>query len=282
MILVELAGVSGAGKSTLSPLVARRLREHLGEGRVAALPEKDVPRRLRRWTRLKRWLWMALHPWHALTAARACRCHQRASCFSAWMRIFSTMGLGRSALASGVDVVLVDQGILRLPILPVHVPLLPRPLLPDLVLQIVADPATLELRRLRRDKKVHRRLQGEARFQRAREIRRVTAGLPASEQQEALALFSAKFCSPALSEAELAAVLTAPLPPPADSPASPASRCEPGACALLKQHGIGWRQIDTSAAGCMPQAVEDCLAVILDALGQPAIQPSPATFQPSR
>src|SRR6218665_303928 len=104
MIVVELAGPSGGGKSTLIALVAQRLRTLLGADAVADLPEKGVPRRLRRWTRVKRWSWVAVNPQLYWCTWKLTRPGVRTTGVAEWVRSFSTMGLARRAVEQGVQV----------------------------------------------------------------------------------------------------------------------------------------------------------------------------------
>lgn len=267
MILVELAGAGGVGKSTLAPLIADRLRAELGADRVAALPEHGVPRRERRWTRLARWRWTAAHPTAFLAARHLTRSPLDTARYSSWMRIFSTMGIARRLLAGGVQVVLVDQGILRLPLLPAHAARLPVTALPDLVLQIVADPASIELRRIWRQKTKHRKLQGEARLAKARDTRRLLTALPADPLRAAMVQFGHQFCDPPFSDDEIATLLAPPPPAPPAGSRKP-GRCEPDACAALRQRGLAWLEIDNSGSETLDQAADRCVRAILDALAR--------------
>lgn len=70
-LLIELAGANGVGKSTIAPILAEQLRANLGADRVAALPETGIPRFRKRWSRLNRRFWLAMHPaavWNAWKA----------------------------------------------------------------------------------------------------------------------------------------------------------------------------------------------------------------------
>lgn len=267
MPLIELAGTSGVGKTTVAPLLARRLRETLGEDTVVALPEKDQPRRRRHWRHFQRRLWLALHPRHLLAAWRLSRREPVIARARAWFDLFSTLGIGRCCLHLGARVALVDQGALRLSLHASHTQQLPADLLPDLVLQLVADPATLEQRRILRAKVKLARLHGQERLHDAARSRARLASLPAERQSELLAQFSVKFCEPPLSADELADVLAGRI----DAPVEPArvSRCHPATCDALQQRGVAWRTIDNSEGRRLEEVVEDALQAVLAHLQSP-------------
>jgi hypothetical protein len=261
MPLIELAGASGVGKTTVAPLLARRLRETLGEAAVAALPEKDQPRQRRHWRHFQRRLWLALHP-GPLFAAWQVSCHDPAIARRrAWMDLVSTLGIGRRCLARGAQVALVDQGALRLSLHVSHVQLLPSDLLPDLVLQLIADPATLEKRRILRSKVKLARLKGAERLHEAARSRDRLAALPAKRRVELLDLFNQKFCDPPLTESELAGVLAGRIHAPAEL--ARISRCDPATCAALLARGVTWRTIDNSEGRSLDEVVEEALQAVL-------------------
>jgi hypothetical protein len=261
MPLIELAGASGVGKSTVAPLLAQRLRERLGEGCVAALPEKDQPRQHRHWRHFQRRLWLALHPGHLRAAWRLSRREPVIARARAWFDLLSTLGIGRRCLARGAQVALVDQGVLRLSLHAAHVPHLPGELLPDLVLQLVADPATLEQRRILRAKVKLARLHGEERLHGAARSRERLATLPPERLGELLEQFNRKFCEPPLTPSELADVLAGRVQVPPE-PAR-VSRCDPATCAALQARGVAWVQIDNSEGRTLEQVVEDALQAVL-------------------
>jgi len=272
MMVIELAGAGGVGKSTLAPLVAQRLRDILGSEKVAALPELG-PRSTRLWTRARRWSWIARHPRALWAARRACAPAIRTAKYSSWMRIFSSFGIGRWLFGRGIEVVLIDQGVLRLPLLPAHVQLLPRHLLPDAVLHIVADPVTIELRRIWRNKTKHRRLEGEARFAKAGESLGILSGLPAEELRAAMVQFGKQFCNPPFIDSEIDELLSAPvcaLPVSETRGSRSIRRCEPDACAALRGRGVRWKEIDNSRTASMADVVESCVQEVLAALGRTA------------
>ncbi|MEN3943805.1 hypothetical protein WJU23_21065 [Prosthecobacter sp. SYSU 5D2] len=253
MIVVELAGASGVGKSTMSALVADRLQEILGQNSVAALPEKNVPRRRRRWTRLKRWAWVATNPRSLVAAWRTTQAHICTASYTGWIRSFSTIGLARKAMEQGVQVVLVDQGILRLPVLPEHVEMLPRQLLPDLVLHLVAEPEIMEKRRLERGKKKCARYQGERRLANVRKtLQRLGKGMTVEERRNLVAKYGEKFCEPAFSEEEIRQLVDDWPPQGPDSAKAEANgklktaRCHPQVCQHLQLRGIHLEKLDTT------------------------------------
>lgn len=266
MPLVELAGASGVGKTTIAPLLARRLRETLGEDCVAALPEKDQPRRQRHWRHFQRRLWFARHPGTLINAWKLSRRLPAIARARAWFDMFSTLGIGRHCLAQGMRVALVDQGVLRLSLHDAHVPCLPGQLLPDLVLQLVADPATLEQRRILRAKTKLTRLQGIDRLHGAARSRDRLSALPAERVRELVSLFGEKFCEPPLSDEELEKTLRGEVLAPAESPR--VSRCDPRTCAALQRRGVGWQCIDNSEGRTLDAVVEDCLQAVLTLLAK--------------
>lgn len=274
MIVVELAGASGVGKSTMSALVADRLQDILGQDSVASLPEKNVPRRQRRWTRLKRWGWVAMNPRSLLTAwktTRACIC---TASYSGWVRSFSTIGLARKAMDQGVQVVLVDQGILRLPVQPEHMDVLPRHLLPDLVLHLVADPDVLERRRLDRVKKKCVRYQGERRVANARKtLMRLGKGKSVEGRRDLVVKYGEKFCDPPFSEEEIRELVSdcQPEGPVKEKPAADGglktARCHPQVCEELQLRGVGLEKLDTTWQD-LEATADQCSRVVMEVLNQ--------------
>ncbi|TDU73119.1 hypothetical protein EI77_01587 [Prosthecobacter fusiformis] len=270
MIVVELAGDSGVGKSTMSAIVAERLRQVLGDEAVAALPEKNVPRRSRRWTRVKRWVWVTTHPAALLTAWKTTESSICTASYYGWMRCLSTVGLARKAVKQGVQVALVDQGILRLQVLPQHIHLLPRTSLPDLVLHLVADPAILEKRRISRSKKKCVRHQGEARISAAiTSLHTLGAEMDEAKRRVLLDDFGHKFCDQPFSEEEITHMLAMPSTP-VTAESKPeglkAGRCHPQVCQLLQAQGIRLEKLDTSLHD-LETTAENCCRAILSVLG---------------
>lgn len=267
-ILIELAGASGVGKTTLAPLLARRLRGALGERHVAALPEKDLPRHQRRWRHMQRKCWKLLNPRLVLAAWRTSRVEPRIARLSVWLDVFSTLGIGRGSLKRGIRAALVDQGCLRLSMTAAHAPLLPQELLPDLVIQLVAEPAVLEQRRILRAKTKHRLLEGADRLVQARLSRQRLEKLPPAQVSELLFQFGGKFCQPPLSEEEVRQVLAEPPAQPGTEPAKPAlTRCAPATREALRARGVLWVEVDNSGQDGLEPVVEQCLKIILDHLG---------------
>ncbi|SKB08037.1 Uridine kinase [Prosthecobacter debontii] len=265
MILVELAGAGGVGKSTIAPMIAQRLREELGTEAVAALPEKDVARRHRRWTRFKRWTWTAFHPRAFWVARRASKTGHKVGSPSTWLRAFTTMGIGRSVGKKGIKVALVDQGMLRLPMKAMHADLLPQFLLPDLVLHLVADPAVLEMRRIYRSKPKHNRYLGASRLTHAQNAVTLLQTLPPDQLRDAVTKFGEKFCEPPLTESEIEQLLQAPAAQaPLTNEAAQKGRCQFEVCETFRQRGVQWREIDNSHS--MEEALEACIQAILTAL----------------
>lgn len=270
MIVVELAGPSGVGKSTVTGLVAERLRDVLGTEAVAALPEKGVPRRQRKWTRFKRWCWVGLHPSAFTTAWKTTATGVRTASFGGWIRSLSTLGLARKAADQGVQVALVDQGILRLPVLPEHLSHVPRAVLPDLVLQLVADPQVLEQRRLQRSKKKLVRHQENQRIESGRKMLvRLGPDVSPDERRSMLIAFGQKYCEPPFEETELQMLLNEAVTYPADETTGTSNRpirCDPRVCEQMKEAGVHWERMDTSCQDVKATA-EQCVRAILEALG---------------
>lgn len=267
MIVVELAGAGGVGKSTMAPLLAQQLRDQLGETQVAAMPEKKgIPRSQRHWTRINRWLWTIKHPSSILVAWKASRTTPRIARYSAWMRAFTSVGIARKAASSGLKVAMIDQGLMRLPMLPQHAALVPKSFMPDVILHMVADPAVLEMRRIYRSKVKHNKYSGEARILKALETLDLLHQLPEGELRDALEKFGAKFCEPALSEAEITQVLTAPKRPPQVDPSAERKigRCDPDVCEMIRQAGVAWREIDNSEQDGLNKALQASMTAILE------------------
>lgn len=268
-LFVELAGAGGVGKTSAAPLLARRLREVLGAGNVAALPEKDLPRNQRRWRHMQRRAWILGHPAGVLAAWRVSRAEPRIARFSTWLDLFTTHGIARRALGGRISAVLIDQGFLRLSMTSAHVPLLPANLLPGLVIQMVADPAVLEVRRIQRSKVKRKLYEGPARMQAAMHSRRFLSTLPPNDLPALLEQFGKKFCLPPLSAAEIEHILQAgPELPHAGSPSTPDfMRCHPSVMQALQQRGVRIVQVDNSGQDGLEPVIEHCLKIILDHLG---------------
>ncbi|GEM_PF-3471333 len=262
-LLVELAGASGVGKTTAAPILARRLREILGMENVAALPEKDLPRRQRRWRHMQRRLWILSHPADVLAAWRASRARPVIARFSVWLDLFSTHGIAWRALGGEVRTALIDQGFLRLSMTPAHAPFLPGHLLPGLVIQLVADPAVLEVRRITRDKVRHKLYEGPQRLANARRSRQLMSTLPEAELRAMLGQFGGKFCNPPLSSEEIGQILRSSAGIP-DAPATQGFiRCHPAVLAALQARGVRVVQVDNSRQDGIEPVIEQCLQIIL-------------------
>jgi hypothetical protein len=253
-LLVELAGSNGVGKSTIAPLLAKRLRERLGPDRVAALPEKDVPRFRRRWTRMQRRFWLATHPGIAWSAWKSAEPQD-------WFFAHSTIGLARRALKDGCLVALVDQGLLRAARSPRDIEACPLTQLPDLVLHLVSDTATTTLRQLLRTKKIHTRFPGAEREIQARAHRAKLEGLPPDRIREAMHAFARNFCEPPLDAATIDAICAKPSDP-VPLPQSPPSRCAPDVMERLHLRGTAIETIDNS----FPRTTQDCVEACLQAI----------------
>lgn len=269
MILVELAGAQGVGKSTLAPLLGQRLREELGAEFVAVLPERDQPRSHRRWTRIKRWRWLFLHPRVYLLARRLVKKHPTGSAYSSWIRIFSVMGIARQLTRRGIKVALVDQGLLRIVKHADDAADIPADLLPDLVLQIVADPLVLELRCIHRAKKQHTRYSGDEREHRVHELRKKLQSLPKTELRDALIKYGERYCEPPLTENEVEGLVHLEVSPHEAAAAVTSMqthRCQPEVRELLLKRGVSWLEIDNSQNDGMEQALAHCMRVIREKL----------------
>jgi hypothetical protein len=263
-LLVELAGSNGVGKSTIAPLLAKRLRERLDPDRVAALPEKDVPRFRRRWTRIQRRLWLATHPASAWSAWRSATPGD-------WFFARSTLGLARRALRQGCLVALVDQGLLRAARDPAEIETFTRALLPDLVMHLVSDTATTTLRQLLRTKKNHTRFQGAEREIQARAHRAKLEGLPPDQIRKAMHAFARNFCEPALDTETIEAVCAKTGDPvPLDQ--KPPTRCAPEVMESLRLRGVDIETIVNSFPRSPEDCVEACLRPILSRLEIPEAQ----------
>lgn len=275
MIVVELAGPSGAGKSTLIALVAQRLRAVLSPDDVVDLPEKGVPRRHRRWTRVKRWSWVALHPQIFWAGWKITRRKVRTTGVAEWVRSFSTMALARRAVEQGVKVALVDQGLLRMPMLPQHVPHLPRSLFPDFVIHIFADPAILEQRRLKRKKKKCLRFDGQKRVNQATiALFNLGEKLNEPERRDLLVKFAEKFCDQPFSENELESMLTKAREKDAKNfwesvdphkLGGTVPRCSASVCQCLQKMDIPVIKVDTSEMD-VETAADLCFEAVLETL----------------
>jgi dephospho-CoA kinase len=253
-MLIELAGSNGVGKSTIAPLLAEALRDLIGDARVAALPEKGTPRRHRRWSRFKRRLWLISQPALIATAFRSGQP-------SEWLKLFSTMGLARKILDSGIQVVLVDQGILRTVLHPDQLKTIPTKYLPDLVLHLTTDPATLTLRQLLRDKKNHQRHQGEERFRQGREIQTLLKNIPEALAAKAMQSYAKKFCDSPLTAREVGEIAKLPLLSPTEM-ATTQKRCKPYVLKLLRQQGTQITEIENLFNQTPQGCVQKCLDVV--------------------
>ena len=204
-IIVELAGGHGVGKSTIAPLLAKRLREHFGSRLVAAMPEIGVVWQRRKWSRWKRRCWLASHPKFLMLAMRTGLARE-------WLQVYSTLGLARRSLQKGCRIALIDQGLLRIARYPREIETFPKKYLPNLVIQLTADPATVALRRLLRDKKIHSLQRGIARETHGCEIRGELEGLPTHLVEQGMRAYAKKFCDPPLDEKNRSKTLREPQP----------------------------------------------------------------------
>lgn len=262
-------------------LVAQRLRTLLGADAVADLPEKGVPRRLRRWTRVKRWSWVAVNPQLYWSAWKMTRPPIRTTGVAEWVRSFSTMGLARRAVHEGVTVALVDQGLLRMPMLPEHVPHLDRALFPDFVIHIYADPAVLEQRRLKRKKKKCLRYQGEKRVSHAATaLFNIRQTLSEAERRDWLLKFAEKFCDQSFSEKEIESLLTKARELDAMSPEEEQAfldenravqRCSSSVCECLQAMDIPVVKVDTSEIE-VESAVDLCAEAVMEELEKRGVE----------
>ena len=246
-------------------MVTQRLREILGDEAVAALPETGMARSQRHWTRFKRWAWMGTHPQAYLTARKEGKMERKVTRFSNWMRAFSTLGIGRRLTEKGIKVAMVDQGLLRLAMEAEHAALVPKSLMPDLVLHLVATPAVLELRRIYRSKPKFNKMQGEGRLRSVRETIRSLGKLPEVQMRDILTKYGEKFCEPSFSAAEIDSLIA--FSQEATGEPAPAKkrrgRCDEDVCELLRQRGVLWQEIDNSGDAGPQQAVEACVQAIL-------------------
>ena len=253
-LLIELAGAHGVGKSTIAPMLAEKLRASLGAHRVAALPETGVPRLRKRWSRLKRRFWLAMHPatvWNAW----------RSSAPREWLFLYSSLGLARRALRQGCVVAIVDQGLLRAARTPGDINACPQFLIPDLVLHLVTDTATTTLRQLLRNKKIHTRFHGSEREIQAREHRAKLEGLPSDLIQKALLSFARNFCEPPL-DTETIEINCVERGERTKTPPRPPTRCAPAVMEQILLRGTAIETIDNS----FPRSPEDCVQACLQAI----------------
>ena len=264
MIVVELAGEPGVGKSSIAPLLAKKLRDEFGEGVIAALPERDRPRQQRHWTRFKRWSWLLSHPRIYCAAHRLNSLGDRLTSYSNLVRNFSVMGVAHQLAQTGYKVVLVDQGVLRTAMEAKHVCEIPDELLPNLVLQLVADPVTLELRRINRSKIKHVRFSAGLRLEKAGVVRQRLKSLPANELRVALQRFGDRYCDPSLTVAEIEEVVKTEISAADKEVLSGARyRCSPEVCAAFVNRGVQWQQIDNSRPDRMTYALGQCVETIV-------------------
>ncbi len=233
-------------------MLAEKLRASLGAARVAALPETGVPRFRKRWSRLKRRFWLAMHPAMVLSACRSSAPRER-------LFLYSSLGVARRALRQGCTVAIVDQELLRSARIPEDINTCPQSLLPDLVLHLATDTTTL--RQLLRIKKIHSRFHGAERENQAREHRAKLKGLPSDLIQKALLSFARNFCEPPLDTETIEAICVAE-GERTKTPERPLTRCAPAVMEQLLCRGTAIETIDNS----FPRSHEDCVQACLQAI----------------
>jgi hypothetical protein len=257
-IIVELAGNHGVGKSTVAPLLAQRLRGHFDARLVAALPESGIPHQQRKWTRWKRHCWLASHPKFLMFAMGSGPAYK-------WLQVYSTLGLARRALQNGCRIALIDQGLLRIARYPREIETFPKKYFPDLVIQLTADRATVTLRRLLRDKKIHSLQRGIARETHGCEIRRDLEGLPTHLLEQGMWAYAQKFCDPPLNEETVLKICAQP-GQAARPPIKERGRCEPDVMERLQLQGTLIETIDNSHDQTLESCVEACFQKIVSRL----------------
>jgi hypothetical protein len=262
-IIVELAGGHGVGKSTIAPLLAERLREHFGTHLVAAMPEIGVVWRRRKWSRWKRRCWLASHPKFLMLALRTGLARE-------WLQVYSTLGLARRALQNDCRIALIDQGLLRIARYPLEIETFPKKYLPDLVIQLTSDPATVALRRLLRDKKIHSLQRGVTRETHGCEIRRELEGLPTHLVEQGMRAYAQNFCDPPLDEETVLKLCAN--PGQAVRPSKKErGRCEPDVMESLRLRGSQIETIVNSHDQTLESCVEACFQKIVSRLPKPEV-----------
>jgi len=262
-IIVELAGGHGVGKSTIAPLLAERLREHFGSRLVAAMPEIGVVWQRRKWSRWKRRCWLASHPKFLMLAMRSGLTRE-------WLQVYSTLGLARRSLQKGCRIALIDQGLLRIARYPREIETFPKKYLPNLVIQLTADPATVALRRLLRDKKIHSLQRGIARETHGCEIRGELEGLPTHLVKQGMRAYAKKFCDPPLDEETVLKLCVN--PGQAVRPSKKErGRCEPDVMESLRLRGTQVETIDNSHDQTLESCVKACFQKIVSRLPKPEV-----------
>jgi hypothetical protein len=262
-IIVELAGTHGVGKSTVAPLLAQRLRGHFDARLVAALPEIGIPHQQRKWTRWKRHCWLASHPKFLMLAMGSGHAHK-------WLQVYSTLGLARRALQNGCRIALIDQGLLRIARYPREIETFPKKYLPDLVIQLTADPATVALRRLLRDKKIPSLQRGISRETRGCEIRCELEGLPTHLVEQGMQAYARKFCDPPLDE-ETVMKLCATTGQAVRPSKKERGRCEPDIMESLRLRGNQVETIDNLHDQTLESCVEACFQKIVSRSPKPEV-----------
>jgi hypothetical protein len=258
-ILVELAGEQGVGKSTIAPLLGHKLRAYFGSDMVVALPENHLPRQQRKFTHWQRRCWLALHPRILFKAIHDKRC-------KGWMNLFSTLGIARQLLVKNHKVALIEQGVLRFALRPDQIDLLPDAYLPDLVIHLHADQATLALRRLLRNKKVHHRFAGARREAEAYKVKNQLHGLADDLIEDGIRAFSRKFCIEPLSEDVIQEILS-------KDTHSTASheflrRCNPQVLKHLQSKRTPVKLVSTNPEYGVEECVDKCFKEIIAFLNQ--------------
>jgi hypothetical protein len=262
-IIVELAGGHGVGKSTIAPLLAERLRQYFGTRLVAAMPETGVVWQRRKWSGWKRRCWLASHPNFLMLALRTGLARE-------WLQVYSTLGLARRALQNGCRIALIDQGLLRITRYPREIENFPKKYLPDLVIQLIADPATVALRRLLRDKKTHSLQRGIARETHGCEIRFELEGLPTHLVEQGMRAYAQKFCDPPLDE-ETVLKLCANSGQAGRPFKKERGRCEPDVIVSLLLLGTQVETIVNSHDQTLESCVEACFQKIVSLLPKPKV-----------
>ncbi len=173
--------------------------------------------------------------------------------------------LTRRALQNGCRIALIDQGLLRIARYPREIETFPKKYFPDLVIQLTADRATVTLRRLLRDKKIHSLQRGIARETHGCEIRRDLEGLPTHLLEQGMWAYAQKFCDPPLNEETVLKICAQP-GQAARPPIKERGRCEPDVMERLQLQGTLIETIDNSHDQTLESCVEACFQKIVSRL----------------